>query len=109
MIDQSKAAMGVATADAMTSDTTNADQTAAASVEVKSRLTIQVDVSAEAKAAVGDTDAVFIFARASQGPPMPLAVVKLQASDLPATVTLDDTQAMIEGMTLSSFPNLGNR
>ncbi|KJK14607.1 hypothetical protein UB46_38375 [Burkholderiaceae bacterium 16] len=46
-------------------------------------------------------DAVFIFARAVQGPRMPLAVLKRQVRDLPVTFTLDDTLALSPANRLS--------
>ena len=55
-----------------------------------------------AKVAPGDT--VFIFARAEKGPRMPLAILQLKASDLPARFSLDDSSAMAPGMKLSAFP-----
>jgi cytochrome c-type biogenesis protein CcmH len=55
-----------------------------------------------AKAAPGDT--LFVFARAAQGPRMPLAILKMRVSDLPLTFTLDDSSAMSPEMTLSKFP-----
>lgn len=51
-------------------------------------------------------DSVFIYARAVNGPKMPLAVVKLAAGQLPTTVVLNDSMAMAAGLNLSSFPEV---
>lgn len=50
----------------------------------------------------GSDKTLFIYAIASNGPRMPLAAVKARASDLPISVTLDDTKAMSPQMTISS-------
>ena len=57
-----------------------------------------------AKVAPGDT--LFIFARAAEGPRMPLAILKRQASELPLKFTLDDSSAMSKEMTLSRAPQV---
>jgi cytochrome c-type biogenesis protein CcmH len=67
------------------------------------RIKLLVDISAELKAKASPDTAVFIYAKAMQGPPMPLAVRKLQLSDLPVSLTLSDDDAMMPSMKLSSF------
>lgn len=52
---------------------------------------------------VSPSDTLFVFARAPEGPPMPLAAVRKPAAEWPVKFTLDDSSAMIEGMNLSAF------
>ena len=44
-----------------------------------------------------------MFARAADGPRMPLAIVKMRVKDLPLQFTLDDSQSMSPQFKLSSF------
>ena len=72
-------------------------------VAVDRQLTLLVDISAELRAQADPATAVFVYAKAMQGPPMPLAVKRLQLQDLPISVSLSDADAMMPAMTLSSF------
>ena len=62
-----------------------------------------VSLSPELKSKVAPDDTVFIFARAAQGPRMPLAILKRKAIELPITFTLDDSTAMADELKLSKF------
>ncbi|MCW8901132.1 MAG: c-type cytochrome biogenesis protein CcmI [Gammaproteobacteria bacterium] len=66
-------------------------------------ITVTVSIDKNILNSVSANDVVFVFARALQGPPMPLAVVRKQVKDLPIEVILDDSMAMMPTMKLSSF------
>lgn len=51
-------------------------------------------------------DRLFIYAKAVDGPPMPLAVVRKKVKDLPLQVTMDDSSAMLPGVKLSDFKQI---
>ncbi|RAO75926.1 tetratricopeptide repeat protein [Dyella jiangningensis] len=65
-------------------------------------LQVQVALSPALKDKLARGDTLFVYARAEQGPPMPLAVAKLDAAALPATVTLTDAMGMTPQFKLSS-------
>jgi cytochrome c-type biogenesis protein CcmH len=65
-----------------------------------------VKLAPQLAAKVAPTDTLFIFARAAEGPRMPLAILRKQARDLPLTFSLDDSMAMAPGVNLSSFPQV---
>lgn len=79
---------------------------AAASPSAAATLTAQIALAPSLQAQVQPTDTVFIFARAVDGPRLPLAVQRRQVRDLPATVVLDDSMAMVAELTLSRFPQV---
>jgi cytochrome c-type biogenesis protein CcmH len=66
------------------------------------KITISVSLSAELINALPPHGTLFVFAKAVDGPPMPLAVARLDPARLPLEVTLDDSMAMAPGMNLSS-------
>ena len=66
----------------------------------KLNVSFSADIFAEISKGADKT--VFIYATAANGPRMPLAAVKLRASDLPVSVTLDNSKAMSPQMNLSS-------
>lgn len=71
-----------------------------------SRISGRVSVAPELAARVRPGDTVFVFARAAGGPPMPVAVARYKASDLPLNYVLDDAAVMAGGPRLSSFASV---
>ena len=65
-----------------------------------------VTLSPELKKQVKPDDQVFVFARAAEGPPMPLAVMRAKAADLPLTFALNDSMAMAQGLKVSAFTRI---
>ena len=97
-IDVADARAGGAPAEAASSSTVPAPQGAALQVEVA------LAPALKDKLAAGDV--LFVYARADSGPPMPLAVARLDASQLPVSVTLTDAMAMTPSMKLSSVTHV---
>jgi cytochrome c-type biogenesis protein CcmH len=64
---------------------------------------VSVTLAEGLRAQARPDDTLFVYARAVAGPRMPLAIVRLKAADLPVTVTLDDSSAMMPNMKLSAF------
>jgi cytochrome c-type biogenesis protein CcmH len=70
------------------------------------QLRVQVALAPSLKDKLAPGDTLFVYARAEQGPPMPLAVARLDATALPATVTLTDAMGMTPAFRLSSAPRV---
>jgi cytochrome c-type biogenesis protein CcmH len=64
---------------------------------------VEVSLAPELKSKISPEQTVFIYAQALSGPKMPLAIVRKQVSDLPLTVNLNDSMAMMPEMKLSRF------
>ena len=79
------------------------DKTKSSSPGAAAGLRGVVSLHGSLSARVKPDDAVFVFARAAQGPRMPLAVVRIAARDLPYQFMLDDSMAMTPQMKLSGF------
>ncbi|MET0330652.1 MAG: tetratricopeptide repeat protein, partial [Dyella sp.] len=65
-------------------------------------LTVTIALSPALRSKLAAGDRLYVYARAENGPPMPLAVTRLDARALPATVTLTDAMAMTPQVNLSS-------
>ena len=70
-------------------------------------LEVEVAVSlGEASASAQPDHHVFVYARAWQGPKLPLAIQRFKVEDLPKKLVLDQSMGMAPGMDLSSFPQV---
>ncbi len=76
------------------------DPSAGASVTT-GRLAGQARIADALRDQVRPTDTVFILARPMEGSRMPVAILKMQAADLPRAFVLDDSTAMSPEATLS--------
>lgn len=65
-------------------------------------LKVEVSLAPALKSKLQPGDQLYVYARATSGPKMPLAVVKLATDTLPATTTLTDAMAMTPALKLSS-------
>jgi cytochrome c-type biogenesis protein CcmH len=70
---------------------------AAANVAVSGTITITPALAGK----LASTDTVFVFARAAQGSPMPLAIIRTTVKDLPYTYHLDDSNSLMPSNKLS--------
>ncbi len=94
---QQSAALDKAQPQAVAAANTSAKPATAASGQVSG----EVQVTEVLARRVRPTDTVFLFARAAEGPRMPLAIIKRPAGDLPFAFTLDDSSAMAPQFRIS--------
>lgn len=74
-----------------------------AEVKVAPSKAIKVSLSADIPATVNPDSAVYVFAVAASGPPMPLAAVRVRLSELPTEIILDDSSAMMPELKISTI------
>jgi cytochrome c-type biogenesis protein CcmH len=66
-------------------------------------ITVKVSLDPKLRGQVRPSDTLFVFAKAAQGPAMPLAIARLTAAQLPASVTLSDSMSMMPNLKISKF------
>lgn len=71
-----------------------------------STIKVTVDLAQQLVDKLPTQGTLFVFAKAANGPPMPLAVVKLTDYRFPIEVQLSDSNAMVAGLTLSSVEQI---
>ncbi|MCB1932421.1 c-type cytochrome biogenesis protein CcmI [Accumulibacter sp.] len=63
----------------------------------------EVTLSGELAGQAGPDDVLFVFARAEEGPRMPLAATRARVADLPLRFRFDDSMALAGGRKISEF------
>ncbi len=81
-------------------------QPPAAAASASASIRGSVSLAPELAARTQPTDTVFVFARAAEGPRMPLAVQRARVADLPLDFQLDDSMAVSPQFKLSSVPRV---
>ena len=76
------------------------------SVTKANSIAVTVNVASELIDKLPEKGTLFVFAKAANGSPMPIAAVKLTSYSFPVTVELNDSTAMVEGMNLSSAEDI---
>jgi cytochrome c-type biogenesis protein CcmH len=72
----------------------------------KTGIQVTVKLSKELQRKLSANDVLFVFAKALNGPPMPLAVVKQPVGRFPIVIELNDQQSMMPELKLSKFASV---
>jgi len=72
---------------------------AAGAEAIRGEASLSGKIAAQAK----PDDLLFVFARADEGPRMPLAVMRVRVADLPLAFSFDDSMALPGGKKISEF------
>ena len=88
------------------SDAAGSDAPNTSAADSPVHIAVKVALDPKFKNSVQPNDTLFVFAKAAHGPPMPLAIARLTAAQLPASLTLTDAMGMVPGLTLSRFPQV---
>ncbi|MEF8722080.1 MAG: hypothetical protein V5B30_05595 [Candidatus Accumulibacter delftensis] len=69
----------------------------------------EVTLSGKLAGQASPDDVLFVFARAEEGPRMPLAATRATVADLPLRFRFDDSMALAGGKKISDFPASASR
>lgn len=75
-------------------------------VAAQTGIRVTVKLAKELQGKLQANDVLFVFAKALNGPPMPLAVVRQTAGSFPVVVDLNDQQSMMPELKLSKFSSV---
>lgn len=78
----------------------------AEAVPAQNYIDLAISLDPKIKSIVSNNATVFVYAQAKTGSKMPLAAKKINVADLPTTVRLDDSMAMVPNFKLSKFKEI---
>ena len=73
------------------------------SEEVATIVSGVVRISDSLRGSIGAQDVVFIYTRSSEGPPMPIAAMRIPVNQLPYSFAFDDSFSLMPNRKLSDF------
>lgn len=103
LIEEAKAKGGEDKGAAAVIAAQTSEQTAILNKGPDTDIRVWVSLAPELATKITPTDTLFVLAKATSGPPMPLAVAKHQVAELPLEVSLTDAMAMMPQLKLSNF------